>query len=65
MADPEPKDPGYSEESLNMLKTAEGQSNAVFACFGSAAQHCQHFEKALADFLILYNKATNQSLAVL
>ena len=27
--------------SLEMLKSEEGQLNAVFACFGSAAQHAQ------------------------
>ena len=35
--------------SLEMLKSEEGQLNAVFACFGSAAQHSQYFEAALAD----------------
>ena len=30
---------GYTAESLDLLKTEEGQKNAVFACFGSAAQH--------------------------
>ena len=34
-----------------MLKTEEGQNNAVFACFGSAAQHGQYFEKALGEFI--------------
>ena len=34
-------------ESLRMLETEEGQNNAVFACFGSAAQHAQMFEEAL------------------
>src|SRR4051812_21859041 len=42
-------------ESLNMLKTEEGQLNAVFACFGSAAQHAQMFEEALGNFLLAYN----------
>jgi hypothetical protein len=42
-------------ESLDMLKTDEGQLNAVFACFGSAAQHAQMFEEALGNFLLAYN----------
>lgn len=42
---------GYSKESLEMLKTTEGQSNAIFACFGSAAQYGQYFEKALGEFI--------------
>ena len=42
-------------ESLDMLKTEEGQLNAVFACFGSAAQHAQMFEEALGNFLLAYN----------
>jgi hypothetical protein len=49
------ENPGYSSESLQMLQTPEGQSNAVFACFGSAAQHAQLFEQALKRFLIVYN----------
>jgi len=51
-------------ESLDMLKSEEGQLNAVFACFGSAAQHAQFFEEALADFLLAYNQACNKSLSV-
>jgi alpha-galactosidase/6-phospho-beta-glucosidase family protein len=43
-------------ESLNMLKSEEGQLNAVFACFGSAAQHSQLFEDELRRFLDAYNK---------
>ena len=43
---------GYSKNSLEMLKTTEGQLNAVFACFGSAAQHGQYFEKALGEFIV-------------
>lgn len=37
--------------STEMLKTAEGQSNAVFACAGSALRHAQHFEVALKFFI--------------
>ncbi|HJP93532.1 MAG TPA: hypothetical protein VJ875_16350 [Pyrinomonadaceae bacterium] len=48
------------DESLQMLHTRVGQVNAVFACFGSAAQHAQHFEAALAGFLSDYNKLTKQ-----
>ena len=39
-------------QSLEMLKTEEGQLNAIFACYGSAAQHGQYFEKALADLIL-------------
>jgi hypothetical protein len=46
-------------ESLQMLKTRVGQINAVFACFGSAAQH---FEAALAEFLLDYNKLSTQAI---
>jgi hypothetical protein len=42
-------------ESFEVLKTEEGQLNAVFACFGSAAQHAQMFEEALGNFLLAYN----------
>lgn len=51
-------------ESLQMLKTRVGQVNAVFACFGSAAQHAQHFEAALADFLLDYNKLTKRGVSL-
>jgi len=52
------------DESLQMLKTRVGQVNAVFACFGSAAQHAQHFEAALADFLSDYNKLTKRGVSL-
>ncbi len=55
---------GYSDESLRMSETEEGQENAVFACFGSAAQHAQLFEQALARFLTVYNRSANSSLSV-
>jgi hypothetical protein len=51
-------------ESLEMLKSEEGQLNAVFACFGSAAQHCQFFEAALGEFLLVYNKIRGTSLTL-
>ena len=54
---------GYSDESLRMLETDEGQSNAVFACFGSAAQHAQLFEQALARFLSVYNRIAHAALS--
>jgi len=38
-----------------MLKTDEGETNAVFSCFGAAAQHAQIFEEGLAKFLVVYN----------
>src|ERR1041384_167984 len=50
--------------SYDMLKTEEGQLNAVFACFGSAAQHAQHFEVALGEFLLLYNKLSKRELTL-
>lgn len=46
----------YTEKSLSMLLTAEGQLNAVFACFGSTSQHAQLFEAELKRFLLAYNK---------
>lgn len=45
-------------ESLDMLKTEEGQLNAVFACFGSAAM----FAGALGDFLRAYDKVRSKKL---
>jgi len=52
-----------SEESLEMLKTPVGQKNAVFACFGSAAQHAQLFELALTEFLQEYNKVSKRAIS--
>ena len=42
---------GYSTQSLSMLKSEEGQLNAVFACFGSAVQHGQLLEDALSNLV--------------
>jgi hypothetical protein len=50
--------------SYNMLKTEVGQLNAIFAYFGSAAQHAQYFEAALGKFLLVYNKLTNSALTL-
>lgn len=50
--------------SLEMLKSEEGQLNAVFACFGSAAQHGQFFEAALSEFLKVYNQICVKSLSL-
>ena len=47
---------GYTNESLRMLESKEGQLNAIFACFGSAAQHGLDYEIALEEFLLTYNK---------
>lgn len=55
-ADSEFSENGYSKRSLEMLETEEGQLNAVFACYGSAAQHAQLFEEALASLLALLNE---------
>ncbi len=49
---------------LSMLESAEGQNNLVFACFGSAAQHAQLFEQALARFLSVYNRILNCSMSL-
>ena len=46
---------GYSEQSLKMLESEEGQFNAVFACYGSAARHGQLFEDSLSKLLGLPN----------
>ena len=46
---------GYSKVSLNMLESEEGQLNAVFACYGSAAQHGQFFEESLTKLIVVLN----------
>ena len=46
---------GCSSESLKMLESKEEQLNAVFACYGSAAQHGQLLEEALARLLAELN----------
>ena len=55
---------GYTDESICVLESEEGQLNAVFACYGSAAQHAQLFEQGLARFLVIYNKITSDSIGV-
>ena len=55
---------GYTNESLRMLESKEGQLNAVFACYGSAAQHSQYYEAALEEFLIVYNKISKKFLSL-
>jgi hypothetical protein len=52
------------QESLEMLKTRVGQINAVFACVGSAAQHAQFFEVALAEFVLDFNKIANEAISL-
>ncbi len=47
---------GYSVRSLEMLDSEEGQLNAVFACYGSAAQHGQLLEAALSKLVILLSE---------
>jgi hypothetical protein len=47
-----------------MLKTRVGQINAVFACVGSAAQHAQFFEVALAEFVLDFNKIANEAISL-
>ena len=51
-------------ESLKMLETEEGQLNAVFACFGSAAQHSQLFESELRTFLSVYNQIASTNVGI-
>ncbi len=58
------REKGYTSESLRMLESEEGQLNAVFACFGSAAQHSYFFEEALGKFLLVYNKTFKNSLTL-
>ena len=50
------RDRGYSEISLSMLQSEEGQLNAVFACYGSAAQHGQFFEESVTRLIIALNE---------
>lgn len=50
------RDRGYSEISLSMMESREGQLNAVFACFGSAAQHAQYFEESAASLIASLNR---------
>jgi hypothetical protein len=56
------REEGYSDESLKMLETAEGQSNAIFACYGSAAQRAQNFENGVEKFLVVYNQITKDAM---
>lgn len=46
---------GYSDVSLRVLESEEGQLNAVFACYGSAAQHGQLFEESLTRLIETLN----------
>ena len=45
-----------------MLKSKEGQLNAVFACFGSACRRGQLLEKALGDLVLVINQLVDSSL---
>ena len=42
---------GFSRESLKMLESEEGQLNAVYACYGSAASEGQFLEDAVRKLL--------------
>ena len=42
---------GYSDESLKMLASEEGQLNAVYSCYGSAASEGQFLEDAVRSLL--------------
>ena len=59
-----PKKEKYTTKSLEMLESEEGQLNAVFACYGSAAQHGQIFEAALSDLLLAYNRLVKKHLSL-
>ena len=61
---PQPKKEIYTKKSLEMLESEEGQLNAVFACYGSAAQHGQFFEEALSDLLLAYNRLVKNPLSL-
>lgn len=50
-------------DSLEMLKSKEGQLNAVFACYGSAAQHGQLFEDALSQLVLTLNRISGNDLS--
>ena len=47
---------GYSERTLEMLESEEGQLNAIFACYGSAVQNGQLFEESLAKLVAILNE---------
>ena len=49
---------GYSNESLKMLGSEEGQLNAIYACYGSAAAEGQFFEDAVRNLLAFVCKNT-------
>ena len=55
---------GYSKESLNMLESEEGQRNAIFACYGSAAQHGQLFEESLSKLIVTLNEWSGSDIPV-
>lgn len=54
---------GYSSESLRMLKSKEGQLNAIYALYGSAAQQGQLLEKALSDLMIKLKEISGHSVS--
>ena len=51
MSEKEFRRQGYSKESLKMLKSEEGQLNAIYACYGSAASQGQFLEDAVRGLL--------------
>lgn len=55
---------GYTKEQLNLLKSEEGQLNAVYACFGSVCRRGQLLEKALGDLVVSINQLVDCSLFV-
>lgn len=54
---------GYSSESLERLKSKEGQINAIFALYGSAAQHGQLLEQALGELILSLNRLSGSTLS--
>ena len=57
-------DRGYTEESMKMLESEEGQSNAIFACCGSAVQRAQLFEQSLTRLLQVYSEITADTVGI-
>ena len=54
----------YSSKSLEMLESEEGQLNAVYACYGSAAQHGQLLEHALSGLVVSLKNISGRSVSL-
>src|SRR2546430_1080124 len=46
--------------SYDMPQDRRGSAKCCLCMFGSAAQHAQHFEAALGEFLLIFNKLANR-----